>query len=342
MSRSLVIGDMHFGVKSNNTIWFEYQNKFLKEQIANAIRDNDIDKIIFLGDLFDIRYSINQYIGIEAKKSITWLIDTFKDKLFLFLAGNHDYYTPNEEQQEYNAYNLVFGDDFIRCHPNVKFITKDPLLLDEALYLPWYYTENPDHFDSLLYNFKFGQEVKSIYCHTDLAIWPGARITALRGCPVYSGHIHNIQIDQENKLYNLGSACAFTFADVNETKYIYIIEDHKIVDKIANVTTPSFKRFYNEDIFTITASDVKDAYIQLCISNSNINKAQYIEQIKTLKTTYTESNIRVHPIEDSMSTTTFAAEGFNTNISQFIEENIPEYLSEKYEIIKDKIKEKKW
>lgn len=341
MTRSLLIGDMHFGIKSNNTIWYEYQKKLFEQQIVPAIEESNVDKIVFLGDLFDIRYSINQYIGIEVKRIITKMIDRFPNKLFIFLAGNHDYYTPNEEQEEYNAYELIFGDDFRRCHTNVKFVTKDPLLLDEVLYLPWYYTENPDHFDSLLYNFKFGQEVKSIYCHTDLAVWPGARITALRGCPVYSGHIHNIIIDEENKLYNLGSACAFTFADVNEQKYLYIVEDHKIVDKIENVTTPTFKRFYNEDIFTITATDVKDAYIQLCISNSNINKAQYIEQIKTLKTTYTESSIRVHPIEDSMSTTTFAAEGFNTNISQFIEENIPEYLTEKYEIIKDKIKEKK-
>ena len=71
------------------------------------------------------------------------------------------------------------------------------------------------------------------------------------------------------------------------------------------------------------------------------NKANYIDQVKLLKTTYTDSNIKVHPIEDNMTTTTtFAAEGFNTNISQFIEDNIPEYLTVKYEIIKDKLKEK--
>lgn len=339
--RSLVIGDMHFGIKSNNSIWLDYQIKFFKNQIIPAIKEKNVDKIIFLGDLFDIRYSMNQQIGIEVRKLIIALLDTFKDKQFIFLAGNHDYYSPLEDLQEYNSYSLLFGNDFVKCHQNVKFVVTEPYLTDECLFLPWYFTENPEHFDSLLYNYKFGQEVKSIYCHTDLAIWPGPRITALKGCPVYSGHIHNIMIDEENKLYNLGSACAFTFMDVNEAKFIYIVENHKIVDKIENITTPRFKRFYNEDIFTITEYDVKDSFIQLCISNNNINKANYIDQVKLLKTTYTDSNIKVHPIEDNMTTTTtFAAEGFNTNISQFIEDNIPEYLTVKYEIIKDKLKEK--
>lgn len=339
--RSLVIGDVHFGIKSNNSTWLDYQIKFFKNQIVPAIREKNIDNIIFLGDLFDIRYSLNQQIGIEVRKLITALVDTFKDKKFIFIAGNHDFYSPLEELQDYNSYALLFGNDFVKCHPNAIFVVKDPMLNEGQLYLPWYYTENPDHFDTLLYNYRFGEEVKSIYCHTDLAIWPGARITALRGCPVYSGHIHNIMIDEENNLYNLGSSCAFTFMDVNEAKYIYIIEDHKIVEKIENVTTPRFKRFYNEEIFTISESDVKDSFIQLCISTNNINKATYIDQVKYLKSAYTDANMRVHPIDDTMSTTTFVAQGFNTNISQFIEDNIPEYLTVKYEVIKDKLKEKK-
>lgn len=339
--RNLVIGDVHFGIKSNNSTWLDYQIRFFKNQIIPAIKEKDIDNVIFLGDLFDIRYSVNQQIGIEVKKLIKSLVEYFSGKQFIFVAGNHDYYSPLEDLQQYNAYDLLFDNDFRSLHKNVVFVTETPYYYDESLFLPWYMTENPEHFDDMLYNYKFGVEVKSIYCHTDLAIWPGARITALRGCPVYSGHIHNIQIDEENKLYNLGSACAFTFMDVNEAKYLYIIENHKIVEKIENVTTPRFKRFYNEEIFTINEDDVKDSFIQLCISTDNINKAAYIDQVKYLKSTYTDASMRVHPIDDTMSsTTTFAAEGFNTNISQFIDDNMPEYLTVKYEIIKDKLKEK--
>ena len=338
--RELVIGDVHFGVKNNSIMWLEYQMKLFKNQIIPAIRDKNIDKVIFLGDLFDIRYSVNQQVGIEVKRLITEIIDQFNDKQFIFIAGNHDYYSPLEEVSQYNAYALVFGNEYVKYHPNIKFVVKDPYLSDESLFLPWYMTENPDHFDSLLYNYKFGQEVKSIFCHTDLAVWPGPRITALRGCPVYSGHIHNIMIDEDNKLYNLGSALAFNFADVDETKYLYIIENHIVVEKIANATTPVFKRIWNEDIFTITAEDCKDAFIQLCVSDSNLNKAQYQDQIRMLKTTYVDSSIKVKPIDDVEHKHVFSADGFSTNISQYIEDNMPEHLNDKYTLIKERLKEK--
>ena len=45
-----------------------------------------------------------------------------------------------------------------------------------------------------------------------------------------------------------------TFSDVNEERFLYIIEDHKIVETIKNVTTPMFKRVYNDDIFILTDS----------------------------------------------------------------------------------------
>lgn len=337
--RELVIGDMHFGIKNNSVVWLEYQLKFFKNQIIPTIRDKNIDRVIFLGDLFDIRYSINEQIGIEVRSIITKMLEEFPDKQFVFLAGNHDFYSPLEELAMYNAYAVVFGKEYCKCHPNVKFVIREPALIDESLYLPWYMTENPDHFDSLLYNYKFGVEVKAVFCHTDLSYWPGGRITALRGCPVYSGHIHNI-FTYEGNLYNLGSACGFTFADVDETKYLYILENHEIVEKIANVTTPRFKRMYNEDIFTITQEDVKDAFIQLCISNANMSKAQYVDQIKMLKTTYVDTTFKVKPMEDEEVKHVFSAEGFSTNISQYIEDNIPDHLNPKYEMIKERVKEK--
>ena len=78
--------------------------------------------------------------------------------------------------------------------------------------------------------------------------------------------------------------------------------------------------------------------MQICIANSNYNKANYIDQLKYLKTTYTDANIRIHIVDDSESTTvTFNGEGLNTNINQYIENNIPEHLESKYQQIKEKV-----
>lgn len=338
--RELLIGDIHFGVKTNSTVWLDSQISFFKKMIFDIIEKEELDRIVFLGDLFDIRYAINQQIGIEVKNIIRELANRFQyPKQILFLAGNHDYYSPLEEFSDYNAYELVFGPEFKKCYPNIRFINKDPYFDGEGgLFLPWYWTENPEHFDDLLYRYKFGSEVKAIYCHADLTIWPGGRITSLRGIPVYSGHIHYLYDDELGNLHNLGAALALTFGDVNQDRYLYILEDFKIIKKYTNNITPSFKRIYNDDIFTVSESDFDNSYVQLCVSSNNINKANYIEQLKYIKNTYTSANIRIHVTEDNETTsTTFSGEGWNTNITNYIEQNIPEHLNVKYEYIKEKI-----
>jgi len=338
--RALVIGDLHFGIKSNSLLWLESQLKFFKDQIFVEIENQNIDRILFLGDVHDVRYSINQQIGIELKKLFREMLDKFKDKEFIILAGNHDYYSPLEEFAEYTAYEVLFGEEFYKAHPNLKVISKDPYLDEYGnLFLPWYWTENSYHFDEILYNYDFSREVKAIYCHADLMTWPGARIGSLKGCPVYSGHIHDIHIDELSNLYNLGAAVALTFSDVNQERYIYIIEDYKIVDKIANHTTPRFIRIYDDDIFSADEKTFDNSYVQLCISSNNINKAKYVEQIKYLKTTYIDANIRVHIIDGDTDINTLNVEGFQTNISKYIEQNIPEHLDKKYELITNKLKE---
>ena len=338
--RALVVGDLHFGIKSNSLSWLESQLKFFKDQIFVTIEEKNIDRVLFLGDISDIRYSVNQQIGIELKKLFREMLNKFNDKEFIIVAGNHDYYSPLEEFAEYTAYELMFGEEFYKCHPNLRIIQNEPYMDDDGnLFLPWYWTENPTHFDEILYNYDFSREVKAIYCHADLMTWPGARIGSLKGCPVYSGHIHNINIDKLSNLYNLGAAVALTFNDVNEDRYLYIIEDHKIVDRIKNVTTPRFIRIYDEAIFTASDDTFSNSYVQLCISSTNVNKAKYVEQIKYLKTTYVDANIRVHVIAGDTDINTLNVEGLNTNIQSYIEKNIPKHLDDKYELITNRLKQ---
>jgi len=339
--RKLIVGDLHFGIKSNSLSWLESQLDFFDKQIFDIIENKNVEQIIFLGDLHDIRYSVNQQIGIEIRNLFRRMLDKFSDKQFIILAGNHDYYSPLEEFSYYNFYELIFGDEFCKCHPNLKIINNDPWIdTDGSLFLPWYWTDNTDHFDEILYNYDFSREVKSIYCHADLTCWPGARIGSLRGCPVYSGHIHFIVNDTIGNLHNLGAALALTFNDVNQARYVYIIEDHKIVEEIENNTTPKFKRLYNEEIFNVSPDFFTNSFVQLCISSNNINKAKYIDQIKYLKSEYIDSTIRIHVIDEDTNMETLSVAGFNTNIGQYIDDNIPKHLDNKYIKIKNKLSDK--
>ena len=336
--RELVIGDLHFGIKNNSVTWLELQLNFIKDQIFPILKDKNINRCVFLGDLTDIRYSINQQVGIELKKVFREMLNIFKDIDFYLLAGNHDYYSPLEEFASYNSYELIFGEEFVNYYKNLIIISEEPYMTDDgALFLPWYYTENTNHIDEILYNYDFNEEVKEIYCHSDLCTWPGARIASFKNVPIYSGHIHYTYDDEIGNLHNLGSACSFTFNDVNMNKYVYILEDYKVVERIKNVTTPSFKRLYNEEIFNVNDDIFNNSYVQLCISSQNMSQAKYVEQIKELKNTYIDSNIRLHVIDDDTNIVTLSVASFNTNIEAYINSNIPKHLDTKYNYIKDKI-----
>jgi len=339
--RTLVIGDLHIGIKNNSLTWLESQLEFFDKQIFETIKIKEIKRVIFLGDVYDIRYSVNQQVGIELQKKIRDMLKIFSDVHFYMLAGNHDYYSPLEEFAEYNLYNMLFTEEFLEIHKNLTIVNSDPYMTnDGCLMLPWYWTENTDHIDELLYNYDFERDVKAIFCHTDLTSWPGARIASFKGCPIYSGHIHYIVEDQLCNLHNIGAAVSLTFNDVNQDRYLYILDDYKIIEKIKNTITPQFKRAYNEQIFELKEDYFENSYVQLCISSNNVNKAKYVERLKEIKNSYINANIRLHIIDDDTNIDTLEVAGFSTNIQTYIEKNIPEHLDDKYNTIKQKLQEK--
>lgn len=333
--RNLVIGDIHFGIKTNNTAWMESQLKLIEKQVIKEAIDNDVDNVIFLGDLFDIRYAINQVIGINVQRLVRKMSVALYNKGIVFIAGNHDYYSPIESLSEYNAYDLVFPPEFLDAYSNITIVNKDPYYIEDELFVPWYLTEDKDKLASYINN--SGIKFNTIYCHDDLLEWTDEFLSKIGNPTVYAGHIHYLQIDEKRKLYNLGSALPLTFADSNSDRYLYIIEDGEIKKQIPNITTPKFKRFYNEDIFTISEIDLDNAFVQLCISDTNINKAQYIEQVKYLKNTYTDANLKINIITNVDTLTNVNNTTISTNIDDYISDNIPTHLRQKYDLVKEKI-----
>lgn len=335
--RQLLIGDCHFGKHSNSVTWLETQLKFFNTQFVDTLDTKNIDRVVFLGDLFDIRYSVNQQIGLEVKNLLKKILTKYNNIEFFFISGNHDYYSPLEEFHSYNIYELIFGKEFEKYYPNVKFIVDEPLFVDNNLYLPWYYTENFTHFSETFYKIYDHVNIENIFCHADLTGWDYSRTTLLKNAKVWSGHIHSIVEDHERNLYNIGAMFSFDYNDVNSTKYMYILDGNNLVEKVENITTPKFKRFFNEDIFTLTDEDFENSFVSLCIYSSNINKIKYIERLKEIKMKY--DNVRKEVI-DNNSGEKVELSYFNANIDQYIESNIPEYLNEKYEKIKKIISNK--
>lgn len=330
--KDLVIGDIHFGIKTNNITWLEQQLKFIRQDVFPIIKEHD--RVIFLGDVFDVRYSVNTLVACEVKKLFREMLENNSNVEFYVIAGNHDYYSPIIDFEEYNAYEVIFGKEFTSIYKNMHIISLLPLLDNRTLMLPWYFTEDKTRYETTMkeYNGKFD----IIYCHTDCCAWDNNKAALKGDTVVYSGHIHYPYSNKELKLYNIGACCAFTFNDVNTQRYIYTIENGVITATYENNVTPKFNRYYNDRIFTLTENELTNAYTQLFISKENIGKAKYIEQIKKLKSTYTDCVIKTVIIDDSIQNIVSGI-NFNTNIREYIKDNMPDHLIGKYEKLNNKL-----
>lgn len=340
--KDLVLGDCHFGVKTNSIQWLETQLNFFRTAVYDAIEKANPDRLIFVGDVFDVRYSINQQVGYEVKVLIREMTERYPMLPIYIVAGNHDYYSPEESAKIYNSYNLIFGYEFLAAHPTIKIINDDYLYEDNTLFAPWYWTENNDNFNKMMDDLK-DKQIDVIYCHSDLGKWSlnEMRSKLSKDTYVLSGHIHYRWDDKTNNLYNIGALFQLTFSDVNQDRYIVLFNtETKDIVGIKNTTTPKFLSYKDEEIFTISNEDLVNNYVRVYINTENINKARYIERLVEIKKNYEYLYLKIIKVENDFEGLEVGGEEFNTNIDEYIEVNIPDGLREKYEHIKEIIKSK--
>lgn len=338
MQRTMLIGDFHFGTKTNSIQWMDTMLDYLNNQIYDDIYNYNVDKVVFLGDLFDVRYSTNTLIGIKVKDSIRNMITKYNDVEFHILAGNHDYYSGKKEDMHYNVYEMVFGKEFLSSYGNLHIYTENPYLDEDGdLYMPWFFTEDEELYYQTMSHYK-DDEVKRIFCHSDLLTWDKSKLLAKdEYAYVYSGHIHTPWKSDDGVLWNIGSALSLNFNDVNEEKHIYILEGNVVKERIKNEVTPIFLRYYNDQIFELDTFN--NCFVQLYIDKDKVNKAEYIEKCKELKLNSPGIPIRVVTIDKELIDIHNDTIDLNQDIKKYIDSNIPDELQPKYNIIKSKLQE---
>lgn len=355
---TLVIGDVHFGVKNGSVMWLQSQISFFKLQIFPIIekaKELNISHVVMLGDMFDVRASTNTVVAVEVKKlfSEMYNIAVYNGVNIYVIAGNHDYYSPDEQYKEYNAYNAVFGNEF---NSAIHFITdkqfflnkvsKNNVKLGEVALLPWYETANKETFlkniSYIIEKNKSGKYIYGAYAHCDLintVISDYDMYVALHrvNVPFWSGHVHYIVNHDKFPLYNVGACMQYTFADADADRFIYIInekENKKV--SIKNVVTPKFSIIRDCDLFDDNVVSIykEIEFVELDILSENINKQKYVDRIKEIRLTLSESEIRVKTVfSDSVREGNRDITLYH-DIETYIEENTPSNLKEELSYIK--------
>ena len=320
--KTILFSDTHFGIKQNSITWMNSQIDFIYKEFIPCIKylqQSDNVRVIHCGDVFDSRSSINPFIASNVKQAFT---DIAKLCPVYIIAGNHDFYSPNDDS--------VSSLDFILSSiPNLT-ILKDTIsgLLNEeydveSLLVPWYEFEKIDK----LKEFIDAHNPKNVFCHADLTHLSNEHKELLKNLTVYSGHIHTPQKD--NNLITLGSTYALTFADCNADRGFYILDNK--TDELLFVAAKNiikFYRYYNNEIFNIDIEKHKFDYIEAYIDKINLLNEEYTKQISILNSKI--HNINIIP-NTEIQHITEDIEFKNYNIEEICKENIPDELKEKFD-----------
>ena len=280
MEKTVLFTDTHFGVKNNSMTWLNSQLDFIYKQFIPDLQElkkqGHTITLIHLGDVFDSRSTISTYVATKVREAFYDLRQVV-DK-FHIIAGNHDYYSPNSS--EVCSVDLLLHGLDINIHSQVSYLT-----YEGDLYLPWYQYQEVDAVNQLI---EMGK-VKRIFTHADIVT---ERVPYL-GIPIFSGHLHIPDIKPEINRFNLGSCFALNFADANNHRGYYILSGQNW-KFIPNIQSIQYWRLYDEDIFDVYNSYIKDGdYIEVYISQSNMSHPDYIEKMNEMTKQY--KNIWIIP-----------------------------------------------
>jgi DNA repair exonuclease SbcCD nuclease subunit len=266
MSKVLIIGDCHWGNRSNSPIFYEYFSKFYKHLIE-YIDFNQIDTIIQLGDLLDSRRQVNYLTLFEMKRMFLRPLQERNVKLYV-ISGNHDCYYKNTNAvnsvQLLQTSNMVVIDqvpqtDSIGCGVDVDFY---PWINETNL------AESLNKAESTKSKYAFGHfEFANFRLHKNQIADSGMDHHIMKNYGrVFSGHYHTIS-RRDNVLYT-GTPYELDWADHNDTKGFWIL--NTVTDHIEFVKTP-FRLYekieYDENYNEFDFDMYTDKYIKVIIKN---------------------------------------------------------------------------
>lgn len=249
-----IFTDIHCGVEKDSTERLQ-ETMICFNWINETFKKNNVDYIIFLGDLFDSRFSINTKTLNTAVAGIDLLSKNF-EKVFIIL-GNHDSYYKNT-----NDVNSVDFLQNITSTNNVHIISKKPMYLNICtktlgLY-PWaaeqLLLEENNNIETC--DYAFGHfEANGFVQPGGISSGGKTNLNDLYkfGDYIFSGHYHiNKLYKSVSKKYNalqmVGSPLQINWSDYNLKKYIYTLNlfDGNIESFENNVNAIYNKVYYSK------------------------------------------------------------------------------------------------
>ena len=213
MSKIVLLGDTHFGIKQGDKFLAEYQYKFFDEVLFPYLEKHNITDVIQFGDWFDTRRAIRHDTMHLVRSKIIPRIEAGGQN-WKVLVGNHDMGVrenihPNACTELLSRYDCF---DVIDKPTTVKY---DDFEID---LIPWICRENRKEVKDFI------KDSKSAYCggHFELSgfyFYKGIKSDGVQKKflsdyhQVWSGHFHTIS--SNGNIQYLGTPYQLTFGDAD-------------------------------------------------------------------------------------------------------------------------------
>ena len=289
VKRVWILGDLHFGVRSNSVEWLNIQKDFFENVFIPNLKKHykPGDVLIQVGDTFDNRQSINI-------KVLNYTIDLFErlGKILPvhIIVGNHDIWAKKS--------NEITSMDSLKWIPNVQIYT-DPIEYKwqnrRILLMPW--RRDSSHEAETLADYP---QSEIVFCHSEVrGIYLNSKVKNQHGnesniydkyTRVYSGHIHYRQ--EKGKLLMVGVLYQLTRSDMNNTKGFDLVDLETMKETFfENDFSPKFLRYNIKMLYNMELGNFKkqiennfvDLYVPSEIATTSalsnlINKVQKISR----------------------------------------------------------------
>jgi DNA repair exonuclease SbcCD nuclease subunit len=218
-----IIGDTHIGIRNDSPMFFQNSVNFFTEVFFPYCKENNISKVIHVGDFFDRRKYININIISQTRKKILQPMKEMGMQMDLIL-GNHDCYYKNTNAV--NAPREIFD-----CFENINII-ETPCIINyygcDIGLVPWITKENFEECKDFIKK----QKTRILCGHFEIdgrEVLRGIRHEG--GMPssmfknyemVLSGHFH-IRSYEDNICY-VGTPYQLYMSDLNEQKGFHVFD----------------------------------------------------------------------------------------------------------------------
>jgi len=299
MSNHIVLlTDVHFGIKKNKEYFLESQINFFKEMVVPYLKENNIDTVCILGDLFDNRSVLN----IMIKNEVFNLFDTvLKEFTVYLLVGNHDsYYNSSIDVNSLKFFskfeNVILVEEMINIQMNNKLITMVPWIVNQ--------TDFVDKFsgvecDVCLGHFNItGTRMNKMKLSED-----GIQRSIFSNCKrVFSGHFHTRSVQKYGgcEIVYVGSPMQFDRGDMGEERgFIDLNLDTLEYEYINNAKSIRFNKINYPEIPTnaFVQGNLIDVYVDVSAEFNEKDFEKYLVKLEAMRPIDSPNVFVVNPVE---------------------------------------------